>query len=102
MNVLGTCRECIRNAIGTSHYVYQYQRTPWTVLLNYSGLYKLGHCPWDLLDFWQDLSLGVPALGLCSAWRYGEFWRFGDHQQNGLVYSDATNQFMNTPVWVYE
>ena len=35
--------------------------------------------------------LGGPTFGLCSAWRYGDFWRFGDHQQNGLVYSDATN-----------
>ena len=37
-------------------------------------------------------------LGM-AIWR---FWRFGDHQQNGLVYSDATNLFMNTLVWVHE
>ena len=60
-----------------------------------------------LLQVWTDpynitheSSLGGFAFGLCSAWRYGTFWRFGDHQQNHLVYSDATNKFMNTRVWV--
>ena len=45
----------------------------------------------DSFDITQEISLGGPAFGVCSAWRYGAFWRFGDHQQNGLVYSDATN-----------
>ena len=45
----------------------------------------------DPYDIRHESSLGSPAFGVCSAWRYGAFWRFGDHQQNGLIYSDATN-----------
>ena len=52
----------------------------------------------DSFHIIQESSLGGSAFGLWSAWRYGEFWRFGDHQQNGLIYSDATNKFMNTLV----
>ena len=45
----------------------------------------------DPFDITHESSLEGSAFGLCSAWRYGAFWRFGDHQQNSLVYSDATN-----------
>ena len=45
----------------------------------------------DPYDIRHESSLGGFAFGLCSAWRYVAFWRFGDHQQNGLVYSDVTN-----------
>ena len=45
----------------------------------------------DSFHIIHESSLGDFAFGLWSAWRYGEFWRFGDHQQNGLVYSEATN-----------
>ena len=50
----------------------------------------------DPYDISHESFLGGPAFGLCSAWRYGAFWRFGDQQQNGLVYSDAANKFKNT------
>ena len=37
------------------------------------------------LQIWTDLfhinyesSLEGPAFGVCFAWRFGEFWRFGD------------------------
>ena len=43
----------------------------------------------DPFDIIHESSLEGSAFGLCSAWRYGAFWRFGDHQQNSLVYSDA-------------
>ena len=45
----------------------------------------------DYFHIAHVLFLGDSAFGLWSAWRYGDFWRFCDHQQNGLVYSDATN-----------
>ena len=32
----------------------------------------------DGLDITHESSLGGPALGLCSAWRFGDFGRFGD------------------------
>ena len=58
------------------------------------------HLLFDSFHIAHISSLGGPTFDLCSAWRYGEFWRFGDHQQNGLVYSDATDKFMNTFDWV--
>ena len=45
----------------------------------------------DLYDIGHESFLGGLAFGLCLAWRFGAFWRFGDHQQNDLVYSNATN-----------
>ena len=32
----------------------------------------------DSFDITQESFLGSPAFGLCSAWRYGAFLRFGD------------------------
>ena len=34
----------------------------------------------DSFDITHESSLGSPAFSLCSAWRYGDFWRFGDHE----------------------
>ena len=65
---------------------------------------KFFHSPQFLTDSFHikhESSLEGSAFGLWLAWRYGEFWRFGDHQQNGHVYSDATNKFMNTLVCVH-
>ena len=48
----------------------------------------------DSFDITRESSLGGPTFGLCSAWRFGAFWRFGDIKKNGLAYKEAVTSII--------